>query len=436
MIYYRLYQIVGVIGWPLLWLWLRVRMKRGKEDEARLMERLGRASFARPDGRLIWIHAASVGESLSVQPLIEALLARYADVSILLTTVTVTSAGLMERRLPERAYHQYVPVDHLFAVRRFLRHWQPELALFVESELWPNMVMESHRQHIPLVLVNARMSARSERLWLRFLPLARQMLEAFRMILTQSEEVQARFASLGALQAEYTGNLKYDANPLPADGKETSHLLSAIGDRHVWLAASTHEGEEMIVANAHRHVMDHYDDLLTIIVPRHPRRGDDIREQLEREGVRVAQRSKGDAVTEDTGIYLADTMGELGIFYRLCDIVLIGGSLVDKGGQNPLEPARLDCAVLFGPNMSNFTAIAEEMESRQAARRVTEASLATDIEALFRHTEQQQALAIEARQLVQEKGGVIDRVLDKLADIMGEPTTHSLSEDESAEDAA
>jgi len=363
-------QAVG----PLVPSLLSQRLKRGKEDPARLGEREGIARIARPEGRLIWIHAASVGESLSILPLVKQLLAARGDLHVLVTTGTVTSATLMAERLPERAIHQFVPLDHPSYCRRFLDHWQPDVGVWVESEFWPNLIMETDERRIPLALINARITLKSYEGWRRFPKTIRDLISRFAVVHAQTAESAERLRSLGALGVETPGNLKHDADPLPADEEEVSSLLEAIDDRPVWLASNTHDGEEIIAADVHAALTAKHDHLLTIIVPRHPARGDEIAEELKARRFKVSQRSKGEAIAPDTDIYLADTLGEMGVFYRLSDIVLIGGSFPALGGHNPFEPAHLHSALIAGPSDFNFAEAFAEFTQHDALIRVNDTS--------------------------------------------------------------
>jgi len=335
---------------------LRQRLARGKEDEDRLPERLGRPGRVRPKGPLVWIHAASVGESVSVLPLIRELGKLRPDTNVLVTTGTVTSGRVMGERLPANAFHQFVPVDTPSAVRAFLDYWQPGLALWVESELWPNMLHEIKERNIPAALINARMSDSSFRGWRRAKRAARELLGTFNLCLAQDEAVAEKLTALGATHVEVPGNLKLVGEPLPFDVEALTELRVAIGDRPMWLLASSHDGEEQLAAFAHRDLLAHFPTLLTIIVPRHPQRGPQIAASLE-PLFRVARRSRGELPDDDTEIYIADTMGELGVFYRLCQLTVMGGSFVPHGGQNPLEPARAKAAVISGPHIHNFVDI-------------------------------------------------------------------------------
>jgi 3-deoxy-D-manno-octulosonic-acid transferase len=356
---------------PLALLYLRRRQRRGKEDGSRLRERRGLAGVPRPAGPLLWIHAASVGEATAMLQLIERLLATRPGLEILVTTGTVASAQLLEARLPRRARHQFVPVDLPGWVGRFLDHWRPDIALWVESELWPNLVLATSARGTAMMLVNARMSARSYRRWRRWPGLIGPVLGAFAQCLAQDPEQAARLSRLGAREVVAIGDLKAAGAPLPVDQVQLRRLRGAIGLRPLWLAASTHDGEEAVAAAVHSRLADRHPGLLTIIAPRHPKRGDAIEQRLVAEGWRVARRGRGEPIDPDTDIYLADTMGELGLFYSLAGIAFVGGSLLPKGGHNPFEAARLGCAVLHGPDMSNCTGMAAALAAVGASESVT-----------------------------------------------------------------
>lgn len=399
---------------PLVTLWLHLRKWRGKEDPLRFKERFGHASRARPAGTLLWLHASSVGEAMSVVTFIEKLRARFPQMSILLTTGTVTSARLMAARLPKEVIHQYAPVDTPEATHRFLRHWKPDIALFVESELWPNLVMTAHRFQCYLGLINARMSDRSFRSWQRFPGLIRPMLAAFDCMFAQSDDDAARLRALGAKQAACVGNIKYDAAPLPCNEAVLQQLKTAIGTRPVWLAASTHPGEEAAASRAHALLIRKHPALLTIIVPRHPERGQAIAGEIKKYG-RVALRSKQEPITNTTGFYVADTLGELGLFYRLSDIVFMGGSLIPHGGQNPLEPARLSCAILTGPHTQNFSHMYWDMEQVGACLRAGDSAiLAGEVDNLLSNPDALDGMQRKVRAWMEGKSGAADRLLAAL----------------------
>ena len=332
-------------------LMLRARAGRGKEDPDRIGERHGRASRARPDGTVVWVHGASVGESIAALPLVSAMLEKPGR-HVLVTTGTVTSAQLMAERLPQRAFHQYAPLDSAASVRRFLDHWRPDLALLVESELWPNLIRETHARGVPMALINARISERSFRGWRRASALARLVLSSFDECLAQDDATGTRLKALGAKSVTVSGSLKADAPPLPVDQAALDQFRSAVGLRPVFLAASTHPGEETILLDVALRLRGSH--ALTVIVPRHPARGAEVEAEALGKGLATRRRSAGALPESTTDVYVADTLGELGLFYRVVPFAFLGGSLIPHGGQNPLEPARLGTAVLTGPQTHNF----------------------------------------------------------------------------------
>lgn len=410
----QIYQILTSITGPLIDLYLIKRKNMGKEDPKRFQERLGHAALPRPNGALTWIHAASVGEALSVLPLIKKMSEVHSSMHFLLTTGTTTSAKLVESRLPDRAFHQYVPVDRISCVRRFLRHWRPDLALWVESEFWPNLVTETAR-FCPIILINGRVSDDSYQKWQRYKSFSQQVLSRFSLALPQSRHDAERIEKLGARNVKYLGNLKYDAPALPSDSQKMGELVSMIGQRVAWLAASTHEGEEKEIAKVHLELKETHTELLTIIAPRHPKRSEEILAELTAMNLNCAVRSKNDPITAETDIYIADTLGELGIFYRLVPIVFIGGSLAERGGQNPLEAARLNCTIIYGPNMDNFLEIKREFDEKNAAVSIKDTEgLKHAVEELIMDNDKQELLAQAAQQLVQEKSGIMDAYIEEI----------------------
>ena len=348
---YRLQSRTGAALAPLI---LRRRQKRGKEDPERISERLGNASRSRPEGPLLWCHAASVGETNAALPVLRDIAARRPDIRLLLTTGTRTSAAIAGERLADIAIHQFVPVDTPGAMQRFLDHWKPDLAVLTESEIWPNLVVETHARGVPMVLINARISQKSFKRWRKARGMAAALFSRFAAVLAQNERLARQFVLLGARNVTSVGNLKIDAPALPADTANLAQLRAQIGARPCVLAASTHDGEDIAVIEAHLALKQRHPELLTIIAPRHPHRGPEIRELCSAHGLGVAVRSEAAAITSATDIYLADTIGELGLFYRLAPVAFIGGSLIPHGGQNPIEAVRLGAAVVTGPNRSNF----------------------------------------------------------------------------------
>ena len=350
----KVYRALTRMAAPFAPIILAWRTRRGKEEPDRHPERYGLASAARPSGFLVWFHAASVGETNAALPVIEAIAAERPEIRILLTTATVTSAQLARTRLPKGVLHQYVPLDNQVFVQRFLGHWRPDLAVLVESEIWPNLVLQTKALDIPLLLINGRMSVSTFKRWRRRPGLSRPLFSAFDLVLAQNDSLAERFAQLGASRALDVGNLKADAPPPPADLPGRRKLDAALSGRTVWLAASTHQGEDEAAMAAHRQIKTARPDLLTIIVPRHPERGPLIVEQMRGAGLKARLRSQDELPLPDTDIYVADTIGELGLFYALAPVAFVGGSLVNRGGQNPVEPIKLGAAVLTGPNWQNF----------------------------------------------------------------------------------
>jgi 3-deoxy-D-manno-octulosonic-acid transferase len=417
---FGLYRLAGWVGAPLVRVHLRRRARRGREDTERLAERLGTASCARPVGPLGWLHAASVGEAVSCLALIDRLRAERPGLNLLMTTGTVTSARVMAERLPRGVIHQYAPVDLPVAVGAFLDHWRPDLALIVESELWPNLLTAAARRGITLALINGRMSAASYRAWRRFGPLIRRLLGRFSLVLAQSPQDRDRLAALGAVAPACAGNLKFAAAPPPADPAELAALSAALAGRPCWLAASTHPGEEALAARVHTTLAAERPDLVTVIAPRHPERGPRIAKALADADLPSGRRSRGDAIGPETAIYLADTIGELGLWYRLAEVVFVGGSLAAKEGQNLIEPAKLGAAILTGPRTGNFAEIAQEMIAAGALVQVADgAALTTEVGRLLAEAPARAAMGRAAEAYAAARSGVLEDVLEALGPWLG-----------------
>ena len=413
--YLSFYNWFLAIATPFIKAHIKKRLADGKEDVHRYEERFGDPSRQRPAGELIWLHAASVGESMSALPLIQGLLIRNPSRTVLMTTGSVTSARLMEDRLPAGAFHQYIPIDTKEAVSRFLDYWQPQAAIWLESEIWPNLITQTHRRKIPMLLINARMTENSFKMWRRTRGLIKKLLKCFDYIHAQTQITADRLEYLGAKDVEILGNLKFCSPPLPFQKDPFRILKNATSNRKVWLAASTHKGEEAVVASVHQELKKHFSSLLTIIVPRHPDRASEIRQKLQEVGFNVAQRSKREEITPATDIYLADTIGELGLFYRLVEIVFMGGSLVEKGGQNPLEAARLDNAIICGPDMSNFKDIAKDLLENTAALQVRNGQeLSKAVYSLLNELRVRGSLAYNANEVVETGEALLVHLIDEV----------------------
>lgn len=415
----RLYKGVTNALRPIAPAILKRREARGKEDPARRGERFGTATNPRPEGPLVWLHAASVGETNTVMPVIRELGLQRPDLSFLLTTGTVTSAKVAAERSPSRTIHQYLPLDAVPFVRRFLDHWRPQLAILTESEIWPNLVLETAERGVPIALVNGRMSKRSYRAWRRRRLTALPLFSRLSLVLTQNALLEDWFTDLGALRVVNTGNLKMDVPAPPVDEAARAALAAAIGDRRVLLAASTHDDEEVQVAQAHRALRSDLPDLLTIIAPRHPARGEEIMNRLRQMGLIVRRRSAGELPETGTDIYLADTIGELGTFYALSPLCLVGGSLVPHGGQNPIEAVKLHCGVLTGPHTSNFRDTYEALLSDGGAQRVhSVADLTEAARGLLQNDAKLADMRSKATAVVGQMTGALGRTLDALQPLL------------------
>ncbi|MES2907335.1 MAG: 3-deoxy-D-manno-octulosonic acid transferase [Pseudomonadota bacterium] len=406
----KLYRGAMHLGAPLLHLMLLFRRWRGKEDARRIDERRGFASALRPPGPLIWVHAASVGETLAVLQLISKLTS--AGFEILLTTVTRTSAALAEQRKGEHVTHQYVPVDQPQWLAHFLDHWQPQLAFFAEQELWPNTLAELEARNIPKILLNARLSDRSFRRWKRIPKIGQWLLTRFDLIIAQSELDEKRLTRLGAQNIFNVGNLKFDAEAPPARALDVTTLSALMKGRPVWAAASTHEGEEEQILAQIVQLKLIYPTLVTLIAPRHPQRADKIVQLASLYGLKVAQRSLSQWPQSSVDVFLLDTIGELGLIYRIADIVFMGGSLIPHGGQNPIEPAQLNCALLYGPHVDNFTEIYNSLSAAGSAQCVRDAKdLRSSLRSLLDHPDEVKIMGVRARDAVSRLGGALDKTL-------------------------
>lgn len=401
---------------------MRHRLRQGKEDAARLAERMGVASRARPAGTLVWLHAASVGEAQSALILIDALGRKLPGASVLVTTGTLTSAALMARRLPSFAFHQFAPVDNPEWVELFLNHWKPDFALWMESELWPNTLMALKKRAVPVVLVNARLSDKSFRQWRYVQGLARTVLGCFTMILAQTEQDAGHYRMLGADNVVVTDNIKYSAAPLPFSADALAALRVSLQERPCWVYASTHAGEESLACRVHKSLKEKIPDLLTIIVPRHPERREDVANVCFENGVKFRLRShNNDLPVMGDDVYIADTLGELGLFYTLCPVAMIGRSFSDDGGggHNPVEAAQLGCAVLTGPHNQFQRQIYDDMQAVSAVVETqTEGKLTAILEELFTHPGKLQDLQSKAAAFVERKTHVLDVVLEKLEPLL------------------
>jgi 3-deoxy-D-manno-octulosonic-acid transferase len=409
----RVYRKLSKAMVPLAPALIKRRLKQGKEDPDRVDERRGLSPDTRPHGPLVWIHGASVGEVLAAAALIERL--RALNLRILLTSGTVTSAAIVAKRFPADIIHQYVPYDSPRYVARFLDHWRPSLALFIESDLWPNLILSSAARRLPMVLINGRMSQRSFPRWRRVSSTISALLGRFEVCLAQSETDAERFTALGSRNVVTTGNLKLDVPAPPADPAKLEKLMAMTRGRPVIVAASTHPGEEEIFLEAHKTLTGFFPGLLSVIVPRHPDRGAAVASLVAASGLRVALRSREELPTATSDIYVADTMGELGLFYRFAPIVFMGGSLVAHGGQNPIEAVKLGASIVHGPHVFNFGDVYQALDQAGGARQAdSQESLVKQLGQLLAAPQAREICVAASERVVEQLGGALERTLTAL----------------------
>ncbi|MGI3170826.1 3-deoxy-D-manno-octulosonic acid transferase [Pseudooceanicola sp. C21-150M6] len=416
-VFYHFYRGISALAAPLIWKRVSAKLEKQGVEEARRRERLGEPTEGRPEGPLLWFHGASVGESLSVLTLAERMQALVPGAQVLITSGTASSAAILEERMPEGFLHQFAPLDQAPALQKFFAHWRPDAGIFVESEIWPQMLVQARAAGVPLALVNARMSQGTMRNWKRFDHTARFLLSQFEVIRTQDRATLEGLVDIGApaSQAALGPNLKAVSAPLPVDPTRLARMQEVMPGP-LWLAASTHEGEEKQVLKAHARARKTIPDLGLIIAPRHPERADAIAAEVEKAGYPCARRSLGD-IPSASDVYLADTLGEMGLWYALAPVVFLGGSLGSAGGHNPYEPARQGCAIVTGPKVANFADVYAEFDLHGAVRRLKRPrDLGRAITALLTETDAAQTLGDAARAFVADQEGALDDLAGLLVD--------------------
>lgn len=407
------YKIFGSAIYPFMGPFLHLRAKKGKEERRRRYERYGYSSEERPQGPLVWFHAASVGEAIAVLSLVERV--HSLGINTMLTTGTVTSAEIVRERLPSTAFHQYVPLDLKPAVTRFLEHWKPDLAVFTESEIWPTTIQKLKKKNIPQVLVNARMSDRSFKRWKSAPNIADELFDSFSHVAAQSEVDTDRFRALGARPVTLTGNLKVDTKSLPVNKPELQHIRAQYAGRPIWVAASTHKGEEEIILNIHKNLKADFPTLLTVLVPRHPDRRDEVEALIKQKELSFCQRSKNEKIEENCDIYLGDTIGEMGLYIRMAPIVFIGRSLAVNGGQNALEPAAIGAAILSGNNVSNFRDVYRNLVKNNGVRLVKDGPmLQSNLAFLLKNPDECAKMIAGGKKTVAEMSGALEKTIQVL----------------------
>lgn len=414
-----LYPVLSTCLLPVVWGWLQWRKHKGKEHPARIGERFGAASRARPQGGVVWVHAASVGEFNAALPLIEALKNTYPVVNILITTGTVTSAALAEKYTGGAVIHQFAPIDTWPTVARFLRHWQPDMALWMESELWPAMVLQTHARRIPMALVNARMSERSAQHWHKHHRLFMQMINSFSAIYAASHTDAQRYKDLGANQVTECHSIKYDASAPAIETTFLEALHRLIAGRPCWVAASTHPGEEEQLLAAQAMIRQQISEAVLLLVPRHPHRADDIAllcEQQKKHAIRCSSTNTAGQTSPAPEIIIGDVMGQMGSFFRCAPVVTMGGSFVPIGGHNPIEPAIMGCAVLCGPHMFHFADMTQAWKAEGALVQVENAAgLAQVVIGLLQDEAQCRKVAQQAKAAVEKRKGMVNLIMQQIA---------------------
>lgn len=418
---YSLYCGVSALIAPLAWRKVAAKLRAYGLPENRVRERLGHATQPRPKGQLIWFHAASVGESLSVLTLITRMGEQLPDAQFLITSGTPTSAELIEKRLPPRCRHQFPPLDSAAAVDRFLAHWQPDLGIFVESELWPQMLVRARRSGCPLVLLNARLSDRSVARWKKHPDTARYLLDQFALLVTQNQKTADNLHAMGAEPARVQpgSNLKAVSQPLPVDAPLLTRLRDDIGKRPVWIASSTHEGEEETMLAAHKTLLQRHPGACLLLAPRHPERGDAVEALVKQAGLSLARRSKGVMPGTTSQVYLADTLGEVGTWYALSPMVFLGGSLRKIGGHNPFEPMQAGAAVISGTGHYNFAETYAELAALGAAVEIQNGDeLADQLTTWLAQPASLKAARSAARQFISRQSDQLDTTVEALLTLL------------------
>ena len=398
---------------------LYMRRRKGLEttDKKRMGERFGIASVRRPkDAKVVWFNAASVGESNSIMPVVDRILAHYKNVFVVVTTSSLTAADSMAKKLKgKNAVHQFLPMDRRAYVDRFFNYWKPELGFFVDSDFWPNLILSAKAHKVPLILLNGRISDRSFAKWKRNVPFAKALMSGFKFGFGKSDEDMPRLSVMGFQNVECVGNLKYGVPALACDKAELQSLQEKIGKRPMFVVSSTHPGEEEICLSAFLIIKKTFPNALMIVAPRHPARGQEIYDMVEANGMHVALRSRGDEITPLVDVYVADTMGELGLFYTLSNVVFVGGSLVPWGGHNPMEPARLHNVVLSGKNVMNFEETYDILKAENAVVMLnSEKDFASKVKSFFENEDVAKEYMARAFYVAEREAAVLDRVMDKI----------------------
>lgn len=413
-----LYRMASAICYPFLLRMTRKKLHNFDISKERSRERSGHPSNVRPNGTLIWFHAASVGESLTVLPLINAVSTLAPEARFLVTSGTATSAEILAKRLPENAYHQFAPLDATISGRRFLNHWRPNAAVFIESEIWPNILTNLDNQGIKRALLNARLSKTSRRNWARLSGTMRVLFGGFQFIHCQDGDT-AEFLENQETEVFVGQNVKSAVAPTAIDKDDLAEIKKSLSGRKVWLASSTHPGEETEIIFAHKQLLQLFPDLILILVPRHPERRDEVSKHIEGADLSFKKRSKSGKIGMSDQVYLADTIGELPLWYHVAPIAFIAGSFSNVGGHNPYEAAHANCAILHGPKFANFEPTYRSMLEQGASRSVTSANeLANEVRLLLDNPDKAQAASDAAKRFSQSAQNSISDLAAKILNLV------------------
>lgn len=415
-----LYRILTIVLSPIIDTYLFIRKIKGKEDKERFIERFGYPTIKRPRGKIIWFHAASVGESNAILPVIKEFLRRYKDkkATVLFTSGTTTSAQLIKGKIQGyNVIHQYVPMDKYFVIKRFLKYWKPTVLLMVESEFWPNLVTMTRKNGCKIAVINGKITPKSFNEWSKRPVLKRQVFDCIDFCFPQTKDDEIRFLKLGIQNMEYMGNLKFDVPVLQAAPRDVRDFGNLFKGRKTWLASCTHDAEEEKVAKIHMNLKKKHSNLITIIVLRHPKRSSKVYKMLTNMGLKVSRKSKNDKIEKDTDIYICDLLGGMGVYYKVCDIVLMCGSLIDGiGGHSPVEPAKLGCAIITGPYVHSNTSLFTELKKSDACIISTDKvkDLTKEIDNLLSNESRKNELRQNAYNISMSIKNISKKIVDKI----------------------
>ena len=363
---YRLLINLVLLISPLI---IILRLIKKKEHPTRFKEKFCFFPIKRGNGKLVWFHGSSVGEILSIIPLVEKLEKNKSIKKILITSSTLSSSKVLSKFKLKKTVHQFFPIDSNYLTKKFLDYWKPSIAIFIESEIWPNMLLNAKKQSVPLVLLNARITKKSYNKWKIIPSMSKILFKNFDICLSQNNETKKYLESLGAKKIKLLGNLKFSESKNDKNYVFDNKLKKIFKSKKIWCAASTHNTEEKICAIAHKKLKKKYNNILTIIIPRHIQRTNDIINEIKNMDLKVQARSSNNKINKDTEIYIVDTYGETKSFFKICKTVFLGGSIINHGGQNPLEPARFGCKVIHGPNVQNFSEVYKLLDQNNLSSR-------------------------------------------------------------------